>query len=330
VLAYSEEGTTDAPYLFRTYQTFPRHHNKNVSQPGPGIIRRPTTLALKNTPIHNPGRPSDVAIPQVGRATSAAPSYFPPVRIPITDSDGVREVRFKDGGFGSNNPSLEIYHDVLHKHGGFSKNVSVFVSVGTGNSKLKMFDDREGWTRAGTRVREALANLRAATQLPARTTGAHNSMLGNATRDNKTVFSYSRFDGGPRLGKVKMDEWKSNTITNIMTGKKTFSGSKTLREIEDSVAVYLADPKIQTELDETARILVHRRRLRTRDKSHWDRYASASWYECPFTGCKDSIEYKTYTLFEEHVRKEHYQDYISEPIEQTAHNYRKCWLYRGG
>lgn len=183
-------------------QPFPRRRFGDTPQPA--LIRRPTTLALRNTPIHNPGSASKVRIALVGRATSAAPTYFPPVRIPVPNAGngGERTVRFKDGGFGSNNPSLEIYNDVVHKHGGFSKNVSLFISVGTGYSELKMFD-REGLTRAGTRVREAWANFTAARRLPARTQGAHNAMLGYAVRDNKVTFSYSRFEGGMHLVRLR-------------------------------------------------------------------------------------------------------------------------------
>jgi hypothetical protein len=331
VLAYSEDGTTNEPYLFRTYHTFP-HRQATVTNGEairPGAIRRPTTLALKNTKIPNPGEPSDVDIPSVGRATSAAPTYFAPVRIPITDKRGTRNVRFKDGGFGSNNPSPAIYRDVVHKHGGLSKSVSVFVSIGTGDSELRMFD-QEGWTPFATRVREARANLKASLRLPARTKGAEEAMLGFAYRDNHAVFPYSRFDGGPRLGNVEMDEWKSDRVKNFFTGKVTVSGGKTLQEIRDAVGLYLADPAIQAELDDRAKDLVHRRRRRTRDKSKWDRYASASWYECQIGGCRDSTEYKTYTLFEEHVRNEHSRSFnLYDPgkFEEEALNHRKCWLY---
>ncbi|KAH6719339.1 acyl transferase/acyl hydrolase/lysophospholipase [Leptodontidium sp. MPI-SDFR-AT-0119] len=317
VLAYSENGTADAPYLFRTYETFRRPREGNPPQPG--IMRKRSTV-----PIHNPGASSDVEIPLVGRATSAAPTYFPPVRIAITDRDGRKEVRFKDGGFGSNNPSPEVYRDVVHKHGGFSKAVSVFV-VQQGSF------GQEGWTRAATRIREAYATLKAAMRLPVRTKGAHNAMTEYAHHDNKKVFQYSRFDGGPRLGTVKMDEWKSNRLANMMTLKHTISGAKTLHDMEDAVAVYLADPQVQDELDECARILVHRRRLRIRDRSRWDRFASASWYECPFLGCEDSAELKTYTAFEDHVRKEHPREYASvESFDGLAENNRRCWLYRNG
>lgn len=187
--------------------------------------------------------------------------------------------------------------------------------------------DQEGWTPAATRVREAFANMRASHRLPARTKGADNAMISYAFRDNTVIFPYSRFDGGPRLGKLEMDEWKSGRFKNLITGKVTVSGGKTLQEIEDAVAVYLADPTIQAELDDRARLLVHRRRRRMRDKSKWDRYASASWYECGLFGCRDATEYKTYSSFEEHVRREHSTNYVPERFEEDAKSHRKCWLY---
>jgi hypothetical protein len=248
--------------------------------------------------------------------------------VPDVQKGGEKTVRFKDGGFGSNNPSLEIYNDVVRKHGGYSKNVGLFISVGTGYSELKMFET-EGLTRAGTRVREFYANLRAARKMASRTQGAHDGMLGHAVRDNRIAFPYSRFEGGKELGKIDMDEWKSNRISNLVKGKQTVSGGMTLQNIETAVKIYLSDPKVQNELDDRARLLVHRRRLRMRDKSKWDRYASASWYECPFN-CRDTSEHKTYTTFEEHVRKEHYQEYKSEAFDAIAQRSRKCWLYRAG
>ncbi|KAE8449128.1 hypothetical protein EG329_008512 [Mollisiaceae sp. DMI_Dod_QoI] len=325
VMAYSEDGTTDAPYLFRTYETFRR----SSAPTRPGQIRRETTLSIKSSPIRNPGPASQTPIVQVGRATSAAPTYFPPVRILVPNpiDGGEKQVRFKDGGFGCNNPSFEVYKDVVRKHGGYSKNVSSFISVGTGFSELRMFD-QEGLTRAGTRVREFFANLKAAHKMPTRTQGAHDAMLVQAYPNNKVIFPYSRFEGPKELGKIELGEWKSNRISNMMKGIQSISGGKTLQDIEKAVMVYLADGNIQKELDDQARLLVKRKRLRMRDESKWDRYASASWYECPMGTCKDAAEYKTYTAFEEHFRKEHQQEYDSEPFEPFAQTHRRCWLYR--
>jgi len=286
-------------------------------------------LAIKGAPERSPGPAFQNSIALVGRATSAAPTYFSPVKIPVPDEKGggKKVVRFKDGGFGSNNPSFEIYNDVVRKHGGYSKNIGVFVSVGTGFSELRMFGE-EGLTRAGTRFREFYANLKAARKMASRTQGAHEAMEGHAFRDNKVIFAYSRFDGGKELGKIKIDEWKSNRLSNLVKGKQTVSGGTTLQNIEKAVKIYLSDPKVQNELDDRAKILVLRRRLRTRDKSKWDRYASASWYKCPFFTCSDTSEHKTYTKFEDHVRKEHLQEFRDEGFDAIAQRSRRCWLYR--
>tara|TARA_R110002060_G_scaffold37315_3_gene48392 strand:- start:319 stop:1023 length:705 start_codon:yes stop_codon:yes gene_type:complete len=215
-------------------------------------------------------------------------------------------------------------------HGGLTKNINIFVSLGTGKSDLKLFN-QEGWTRAATRVRETYATLKALRAFPSRTQGAHNAMVDYANQDNRKIFTYLRFDGGERLGQVKMDEWKSKRLSNLLKWKHTVSGSKTLQDIEDSVAVYLTKPDVQSDLDECARLLVRRRRLRQRDKHRWDRYASASWYECPFP-CNDPVEYRTYGSFEDHIRGTHSSELtesgypsVEELVEKQ--NCRRCWLY---
>ncbi|KAH6707567.1 hypothetical protein BKA61DRAFT_130616 [Leptodontidium sp. MPI-SDFR-AT-0119] len=126
-----------------------------------------------------------------------------------------------------------------------------------------------------------------------------------------------------------MDEWKSDRLANTLKLKHTISGSKTLHEVEEGVTVYLASTSVQRELKECARLLVQRRRLRLRDKYRWDRYASASWYECPHGTCKDAAELKTFAEFESHVRKEHSHGYTSSALsmEKHAENNRRCWLY---
>lgn len=56
----------------------------------------------------NPGRQDNFPIPQVGRATSAAPFYFKAVKL---DKDNL-DLELIDGGFGANNPSEEAYREV--------------------------------------------------------------------------------------------------------------------------------------------------------------------------------------------------------------------------
>ena len=91
-------------------------------------------------------------IPLVGRATTAAPGYF---RHLTTRIGGM--IRFKDGGFGCNNPSWEIYKDIKALLANGSKDMGPFISIGTGVSDVHLFPVKQG------HLRHRLAELSAVT-----------------------------------------------------------------------------------------------------------------------------------------------------------------------
>ncbi|KAL8992576.1 MAG: hypothetical protein Q9169_006992 [Polycauliona sp. 2 TL-2023] len=308
VIAYAEHNKTEAPYLFRTYYT-----------PRPAID--PDRTRLRQPTSRNHGQPARLSIWQIGRATSAAPKYFPPISIErSTSDDHQHDVRFKDGGFGCNNPSEEAYHDIVHKHGGSSAAVSLFISLGTGIAPVELFAKSPG------NLANAWANLKAAKKHPSRTLHVHDAMARLARRDDKDIFDYYRFDGGPRLGQVELDEWKSHHLTRL-TGQSTEPGFKTLDKMYVATAAYLLQPFVQKGLDECAKLLVKRRRYRIRDASAWDRYASASFYECSYQKCQKT-PHKTAQLYREHVKKEHYSALADQPLEAAMKSSRRCWIYR--
>ena len=308
VIAYEEHNNTETPYLFRTYYTL-----RPAGDPNRSGSRQATA--------RNHGRPRQLSIWQIGRATSAAPKYFRPISIEGSMSDNHhRDVRFKDGGFGCNNPSTEAYHDIVHKHGGSSAAVSLFISIGTGVSPVELFPKTRG------NVADAWANVKAAMKLPSRTFNVHEDMICRASHDGKDIFDYYRFDGGNRLGQVKLDEWKSHRFTRL-TGQTPDPGAKTLDKIYVATAAYLQDDIVQKDLDECAKLLVRRRRYRTRDASAWDRYASASSYECPYQKCQKTL-HNTAQLYKDHVKKEHFSDLAHQPLETAMKTSRRCWVYR--
>jgi hypothetical protein len=260
-------------------------------------------------------------IPLVGRATTAAPGYFRHLSLKI----GNTSLRFKDGGFGCNNPSWETYKDVLALLVNGSKDMGPFISIGTGVSDVVLFPPPNQ-----SRIRHKIAEVRAATKgLPARTKGTHENMLSAAYRDGKERFHYSRFDGGRELGAMAMDEWKPNDRTGLafFTGKHKHSGRDTLRKIEVAITLYLAQKEVQDELDHCARILVQRRRLQIRDQSRWDRFASASWYICPYKKCPNK-RHDTLEDYKGHVRRFHPHEVNEKQFEAEAQHARRCWLYR--
>ena len=255
---------------------------------------------------------------KVARATLAAPGYFPPITIEKASSSEV--IEFKNGGFGSNNPSEEAYQDICHKHGGI-KHIGLFISIGTGNIPLDMFAKRSDNMGA------AIANIKKATKLASRTHGTDQLMAREANWDGEERFPYFRFDGGPQLGEVGLSEWESHRFTGI-TGKDRTSGRKTLEKIAIAVTVYLDNVKVQKELTDCAKLLVNRRRLRARNASNWDRYASCSYYLCDIELCPQRAA-GTAHEFKEHLRRYHRLKLADPVIEKKISACRRVqWLYR--
>ena len=283
---------------------------------------RTRTPARSRSPLRNRGDAHVLPIWKVARATSAAPGYFPPMS--IRGGNGPELITFKDGGFGSNNPSDEVYYDIINKHGGTSRSTGPFISIGTGSKPLKMFPERK---RGLKNSRDTIANGKTATQLPSRIAKVDELMFKTSNFDGREHFPYYRFGGGERLGKVDLAEWESHRWT-FLTRRDNTPGCKTLEEIEEATAIYLRQPDVQRDLNEVAKILVERRRLRTRNKSDWDRYASFSYYQCDFGRCGDE-RINTAQEFKEHIRKEHRTIRADQASEAELIKKRRVhWVYR--
>ncbi|KAG9080908.1 hypothetical protein FRC06_006005, partial [Ceratobasidium sp. 370] len=72
---------------------------------------------------------------EAGRATSAAPSYFPPIK--LKDEYG-RSTMYIDGGLGYNNPSKELHNEARYVYGP-DYPIGCFISIGTGHHKKVAF-----------------------------------------------------------------------------------------------------------------------------------------------------------------------------------------------
>ena len=110
-MSFQEQLTKQAekPFLFRTYKNLHRGADEKERE-----IDR------------NPGPAHDLPIWQVARATSAAPTYFKEVTI--------EKQRYLDGGFGANNPTVEIYEEVRRMNNNNDKSTGSIISIGTGKN----------------------------------------------------------------------------------------------------------------------------------------------------------------------------------------------------
>ena len=291
VVAYPDSNARgDVPYLFRTYEP-------------PPWARDDVYEKFRSDPRHHP---SAIPLHKVARATAAAPAYFRPVRIlPAHRGTPLPALSFKDGGFGCNNPSEEAYHDVVEAHGGLSRNIGLFISIGTGVGKFRLFSNKKGhfW--------DFCANAMAALKRPTLTTLADKSMSHLANFDKAKRFPYFRFDGGEVLGEIAMDEWKShksNPYRLRCPGKQKQQqqpGAKTLQTIERAVEAYLEQKSVQRDLKDCAKSLVQRRRLRSAgDPARWERYATSSYYVCREGAC-DKARFNTSRDFGQHLESVH-------------------------
>ena len=302
------------PYLFRTYEP-------------PLGARDDVYEKFRSDPRHHK---SAIPLHKVARATAAAPTYFRPVRIlPAHRGIPLPALRFKDGGFGCNNPSVEAYRDVCKAHGGQSKNIGPFVSIGTGVGKFKLFSDKKG------HLRDVWANATAALKSATLTTQADKTMSDFANFDQVKQFPYYRFDGGEVLGEIAMDDWKPHGSQTRKRerrggdgGGKSGPGAKTLQAIQRAVEAYLAQKSVQQDLDDCAKLLVEKRRLRTGDAARWERYATSSFYRCRGGGMCDGTRFNSSVDFREHLDRKHGGEEGMDGVgmvEKRVEEWREFW-----
>jgi patatin-like phospholipase/acyl hydrolase len=90
------------------------------------------------------GREPNLAMKIVARATSAAPTYFPPLRLAGEPGDGAERV-LVDGGLVANNPVTLAYFDAIERSVG--ERDAVIVSLGTGLPPAESDTYEEIWSR---------------------------------------------------------------------------------------------------------------------------------------------------------------------------------------
>lgn len=147
--------------------------------------------------------PFDCTIWEAARATSAAPTFFAPIKFP-------NGMDFRDGGLGANNPIFELINEVRKEYP--TRDISTIVSLGTGvSSSMKL-------GRGLISVAEACSKIAMNTEKTAESFAAQYSHQQGIYRHK-----YFRFNPTNGLQGVGLDEWEkedemmANTLTYLRT-----------------------------------------------------------------------------------------------------------------
>ena len=191
VLAYQQQTNEQAkldgvegPYLFRTY--------KNLHW---------SDSAADRQTDRNPGPAHDIPIWWVARATSAAPGYFKPMKI--------QRLAYLDGGFGTNNPCVEIFEEVRKMNNHADTCASIIVSVGTGIDK--------GWSRFKNLGASRFINFMNVARKWASDSEKEHGVMNQ--RKDGAAFKYYRLNVPDGIGSLKLDDWRVRGRVRITIGK---------------------------------------------------------------------------------------------------------------
>ncbi|KAH0544762.1 hypothetical protein FGG08_001129 [Glutinoglossum americanum] len=188
---------------------------------------KPEAVLLCSHPC--PGPRIRCTVCRAGRATSAAPSYFPPQMI---QRDGQKDARLIDGGLQFSNPSVAAwYHYRRRTHKGLEWEGSRLISLGTGR-----YDGESYHPPQRTRLKRlihmpsAITLMRDATTDP-NNTATHMEEIAGLSSVN---IEYHRFSATTGVCWIKMDDYKS------------------LEFIERRTDEYLRFPDVSREITECA------------------------------------------------------------------------------
>lgn len=165
----------------------------------------------------NPGPASTHQIWEVARATSAAPTFFPPIHL----DDKV----FVDGGITANNPTQEALREVAFLHGELSGTCVVSIGSGISNDSPLPASLLSGKRMGFTHSKETVRVLRAAlTQTELTNTDV------NFEASMNTGFAYFRFNTMNERD-IRLDDWDASgrTRTEIELSTKNYFESEDVK-----------------------------------------------------------------------------------------------------
>lgn len=323
VLSYQRQKSKapEKPYIFRTYKNLRTSEGREQR-----MLDR------------NPGLAHDIPIWQVARATSAAPTYFKPLK--------TGDLEYLDGGLGANNPCEELYDEVRRMNNNSNKCVRVILSIGTGKNNKSARFSGQGLSQYWNYVNWA-KKWATDSQQP------HERMM--RTRDREK-FEYFRLNVEAGLDEMKLDQWRvrgrlrtklGKAIKSLQLLKKSSPHSSncnnersdedgaaekhqrllhapeplqesaipawfqpknmTLDSIRTNTNAYLGQDSVKQWLKDCATILVNIRRERVaKDRHRWEKACFGAWYQCRVDGCqRGEREYDRREALMSHLKGKH-------------------------
>lgn len=155
-----------------------------------GNMSTPTLFRSYASPRGSVGLYNQTKIWEAARATSAAPTFFDPIRI------GTPARAFGDGATGTNNPINELWNEAIDicKGESLDQNLACIISIGTGVPSLKKF---------GKSAKEVVASVARISTQTENTADSFNRSHAELSIGQQRYF---RFNAPRGLAEIGLDE----------------------------------------------------------------------------------------------------------------------------
>jgi len=248
----------------------------------------------------NYGRADSLEIWEVARAATAAPMFFKELKL----DNGNTKIIFTDGGMGpTNNPTMEGIQEIKSIHGQSNSNIGIIVNIGTARGAEKP------GARGIVRRFKSFANEATDPEKVVGQVQLHYSDL-----------SYFRLNNPKPKVNIDLDEWKPHGLFTRNPGEKT------LQRIEAEFIHWSGKTQNIKDIEACAKELVRRRRRRAQT-SLWERYATGTYYVCPYDACT-TASFHDHGSFDSHLRGTHPDS--DEDVNMTIRRMKKGGSTRPG
>lgn len=248
----------------------------------------------------NVGRASNLSIPHVARAATAAVSFFDPLEV----QEAREWIRFEDGGFGTtNNPTMVGVEEIRGLYGP-NKKLGAVVSIGTARSDKATEEEHK--------VAESIkAKAKRFINLATSPDVEHRNMQTYAWDQGNPYYRFNPTSANHLLD-IPLDQWlprKSKKKRKLFGRvKEVKSGEHTLTEIRTRFEAYAGTIENGDAMRACAEELVQRRRRRVLDSARWERYATGSEFQCllEHDGHKCDTDFSFRDQIRKHLERRHH------------------------